>query len=143
MAMLEDQQRRRTAAEQHAALFSHAITGFGHATATYREASLKRRRLPSVRVPEILIPPDVEPAVPQEREVGPSTDLTPRQAEVAALIARGFTNAQIAEELVVTRGTAANHVAQILDRLGLNGRTQIAVWAIQHGLAGSRPDPAR
>jgi DNA-binding NarL/FixJ family response regulator len=140
--MLEDQRRWRAAAEQHAALFSHAITVFGHATATYRAASLKRRRMPSVPVPEILLPSPVGAASAVPKQAEAPSDLTPRQVEVAVLIARGFTNAQIAEALVVTRGTAANHVAQILDRLGLSGRTQVAVWAIQHGLAGSVKDPA-
>lgn len=62
--------------------------------------------------------------------------LTPRQREVAALIASGHTNAEIAERLVVTEGTTANHVAAILERLGLTRRSQIAVWAVQHGLIG-------
>jgi two-component system OmpR family sensor kinase len=59
--------------------------------------------------------------------------LTPRQREVAALIGRGQTNAQIASELVVTKGTIANHVADILDRLGCCNRSQIAALAAQVG----------
>jgi two-component system OmpR family sensor kinase len=61
--------------------------------------------------------------------------LTPRQRHVAALVARGLTNQQIAQELVVTHGTAANHVQQILRRLGLGSRSELAVWASQRGLA--------
>jgi DNA-binding NarL/FixJ family response regulator len=60
-------------------------------------------------------------------------DLTPRQWEIARLIAGGRTNRQIAQELVLTTGTVANHVAQILDRLGLDNRVQLAAWAIEHG----------
>jgi len=60
-------------------------------------------------------------------------DLTPRQREIARLIASGRTNRQIAQELVLTTGTVANHVAQILDRLGLDNRVQLAAWAIEHG----------
>jgi two-component system OmpR family sensor kinase len=60
--------------------------------------------------------------------------LTPRQREVAALIAQGLTNAEIAERLVLTIGTTANHVEQILTRLGFRNRSQIAVWASSHGL---------
>jgi DNA-binding NarL/FixJ family response regulator len=59
-------------------------------------------------------------------------DLTPRQREVVRLIARGRTNRQIAQELVITVGTAANHVAQVLDRLGLDNRAQLAAWAVEH-----------
>ena len=60
--------------------------------------------------------------------------LTPRQREVAALVARGLSNKQIAQLLVVTPGTVANHVEQILRRLGLASRTQVALWAVECGL---------
>jgi two-component system, OmpR family, sensor kinase len=61
--------------------------------------------------------------------------LTPRLREVAALVARGYTNAQVAQELVVSPGTAANHVRSALGKLGLSSRAELAVWASQHGLA--------
>jgi DNA-binding NarL/FixJ family response regulator len=53
-------------------------------------------------------------------------ELTPREREVAALLAAGCTNQQIAERLVLTRGTVANHVAHILYKLGVTNRTQVA-----------------
>ena len=59
-------------------------------------------------------------------------DLTPREREVANLVARGLTNRQIATELTISERTAANHVAKILKKLGLESRTQIASWAAQH-----------
>jgi non-specific serine/threonine protein kinase len=62
------------------------------------------------------------------------SELTPRELEVAALVARGLTNRQIAEALVITEGTAANHVKHILARLVLDSRVQIAAWAIERGL---------
>jgi non-specific serine/threonine protein kinase len=68
-----------------------------------------------------------------------SVELTSREQEVAALVARGLTNRQIAAELVITEGTAANHVKHILARLTLDSRVQIAAWAIQHGLHGRLP----
>lgn len=80
---------------------------------------------PSQRV--ALLPARAEPA-------RPITELTSREREVAALVARGMTNRQIAAELVITEGTAANHVKHILARLTLDSRVQIAAWAIQHGL---------
>ncbi len=64
--------------------------------------------------------------------------LTKRQQEVAGLVGRGYTNARIAQELVIVEGTAANHIESILMRLGLENRTQVAVWAVQQGL--HRPD---
>jgi DNA-binding CsgD family transcriptional regulator len=53
--------------------------------------------------------------------------MTPREREVAELIARGFTNEEIAERLVLTPGTVANHVGNILGKLGLRSRVDIAV----------------
>jgi DNA-binding CsgD family transcriptional regulator len=53
-------------------------------------------------------------------------ELTVREREVALLIARGFSNRQIAQALVITQGTAANHVAHIIGKLGMSNRTEIA-----------------
>jgi DNA-binding CsgD family transcriptional regulator len=75
------------------------------------------------------------PPRPPSRTDGP---LSPRELEVALLVAEGLTNAEIAEQLVVEPGTVANHVADILDRLGFRSRTQIGVWAAERGL-GHRP----
>jgi two-component system, OmpR family, sensor kinase len=50
------------------------------------------------------------------------------------LVAAGLSNAAIAEQLVLTRGTVANHIAGILWRLQLRSRTEVAVWAVEHGL---------
>jgi two-component system, OmpR family, sensor kinase len=60
--------------------------------------------------------------------------LTRRQQDVARLIGAGLTNEQIARELVITPGTAANHVEGILRRLGLTSRVQVATWAVEWGL---------
>jgi non-specific serine/threonine protein kinase len=66
--------------------------------------------------------------------------LTPRQHEVAVLVAQGLTNRQIAERLVVSERAAAAHVENILNKLGVSSRTQIAVWAAEHGLLAQRVD---
>jgi class 3 adenylate cyclase len=68
-----------------------------------------------------------------------SSSLSPREREVAALVARGLTNRQIAEQLVVTEATAAKHVENILGKLGFATRSQVAVWAVQqrHDLGSS------
>jgi signal transduction histidine kinase len=68
----------------------------------------------------------------------PVSALTPRQREIAGLLARGLPNAEIAQQLVLTPGTVANHVASILQRLELDSRTQIAAWAVEHGLHGGQ-----
>ena len=60
--------------------------------------------------------------------------LTAREQEVAALLARGLTNRQIAEQLVVTERTVAAHVEHVLDKLGFASRHQAGAWAAEHGL---------
>jgi predicted ATPase/DNA-binding CsgD family transcriptional regulator len=62
--------------------------------------------------------------------------LTPRELEVAVLVGRGLSNRQISEHLIITRRTAAAHVGHILTKLGVNSRTQVGVWAAEHGLLG-------
>ena len=57
-----------------------------------------------------------------------------REREVAVLIADGLSNAEIARRLTLVEGTVANHVEHILRKLALRSRTQVAVWAVEHGL---------
>ena len=60
--------------------------------------------------------------------------LSPRELEVARLVARGLTNKQIGQTLYVSERTAENHVQHILTKLGLRNRSQIAAWASgEHG----------
>lgn len=61
-------------------------------------------------------------------------DLTGREIEVLRLIAKGATNREIAEALVITEGTVKNHISSILSRLGLRDRTQAALYAREAGL---------
>jgi predicted ATPase/DNA-binding NarL/FixJ family response regulator len=60
--------------------------------------------------------------------------LTEREREVAALIARGKSNREIADVLVVGYRTIEAHVSNILSKLGFTSRAQIAVWAVERGL---------
>jgi DNA-binding NarL/FixJ family response regulator len=68
------------------------------------------------------------------KPVGP---LSAREREVVALIAQGHSNRQIAEDLTIAEGTAVRHVANILGKLRLRTRAQVAVWAVTSGLSGS------
>jgi non-specific serine/threonine protein kinase len=60
--------------------------------------------------------------------------LTPREREVAGLIAQGMTNRQIAEALQISERTAGAHVEHMLSKLKFRSRAQVAVWAAEHGL---------
>jgi predicted ATPase/DNA-binding CsgD family transcriptional regulator/Tfp pilus assembly protein PilF len=62
--------------------------------------------------------------------------LTAREQEIVLLIARGLSNRQIADELVISPATAARHVANILAKLGFSSRTQVASWAARHEAPG-------
>ncbi|GAB4323743.1 MAG: hypothetical protein Kow0010_05250 [Dehalococcoidia bacterium] len=61
--------------------------------------------------------------------------LTEREREIVALVARGLTNRQIAQELYLSEKTVENHMGRILTKLDLSSRTQLAAYAIEHGLA--------
>jgi len=60
--------------------------------------------------------------------------LTEREREVAAFIAQGKSNREIADELVVSYRTVETHVGTILSKLAFTSRAQIAVWAVEIGL---------
>jgi len=63
--------------------------------------------------------------------VGP---LTPREREVLRLLALGLSNAEIAEQLFITKRTVQNHVSTIYGKLGLDSRTEAVLYAIRHGI---------
>jgi DNA-binding NarL/FixJ family response regulator len=69
---------------------------------------------------------------------GPFTNdtvcITPRERQVLLLLPKGMANEDIAEELGVDIETVKQHVKHILKKLGVDDRTQAAVWALRHGL---------
>lgn len=60
--------------------------------------------------------------------------LTARERQVAALVAQGKSNLEIADSLVISERTVERHVSNILSRLGYANRAQIAAWAVERGL---------
>jgi DNA-binding NarL/FixJ family response regulator len=66
---------------------------------------------------------------------GPRAGLTPRQLQIARLIARGLTNKQIADELVISPATVARHIANIFADLDFNVRAQVAAWVAERDSA--------
>jgi two-component system, NarL family, response regulator NreC len=65
---------------------------------------------------------------------GPPGGLTPREAEVLGMIALGYTNPQIAEELVLSVRTVETHRANIQSKLGTSSRSELVRYALDHGL---------
>jgi DNA-binding CsgD family transcriptional regulator len=63
-----------------------------------------------------------------EQVAGPDDPLSPRERQIAALVADGLSNRQIAAQLVISERTAQNHVQHILGKLGFANRAQIAAW---------------
>jgi NarL family two-component system response regulator LiaR len=61
--------------------------------------------------------------------------LTERELDVARLVAQGRSNREIAAELVISEKTVKTHISHILDKLGLDDRTQLAIHAIRQGWA--------
>jgi DNA-binding CsgD family transcriptional regulator len=91
-----------------------------------------------------LLAEELSPPAPLASEQ-PSTgaqppDLTRREKEVAALVARDLTNRQIAKELVLSERTVANHIANILKKLGLHSREHV-VAASMSDRQPHQPDP--
>lgn len=68
--------------------------------------------------------------------------LTPRQGEIAALVAKGMSNKELAAALVISTRTAESHVEHILAKLGFTSRAQIAAWVSDRQTSQGGPAPA-
>ncbi|MBE5862780.1 MAG: response regulator transcription factor [Lachnospiraceae bacterium] len=73
-------------------------------------------------------------AIKQETAQDENTILTARELDVVKLVAQGYDNKEIAAELYLAEGTVRNQISKILEKLELKDRTQLAVYAVKHGL---------
>lgn len=70
----------------------------------------------------------------REQQQEPDPSLTPRERDILTCIGEGLSNGEIAERLAISVGTVKNNTSQILNKLGLRDRTQLAIYAIRHNL---------
>jgi DNA-binding NarL/FixJ family response regulator len=84
--------------------------------------------------------PSVQPLKPQQVTRQEFGGLTRRERQVAAVVAQGLSNQEIAGELVVSVKTVEAHVTRILSKLGFSSRAQIAAWAVDKGLVSAPQD---
>ncbi len=82
--------------------------------------------------------PDIARKLMEQVRSGPSAllhQLTARELDVIRLVGQGKSNSEIAQDLIISQKTAKTHVSNILGKLGLQDRTQLAIYAIRNGLA--------
>lgn len=93
------------------------------------------QRLPFEEVIDLAMTvPERETSPPTDTAKKPPFDLTPRELEVLRLVATGITDAQVAEELVISPRTAGKHLQSIYSKLSLSSRTEATRFAIDHDL---------
>lgn len=127
LGRLYQAQRRRSQAEAHFAAaydLAHELAE-GIPDPSLQESFLRARLSP--------IPP-LSPGQAPKKAFG---GLTPRECQVAALVAQGMSNLEVAQHLGIGERTAETHVGNILNKLGFHSRIQIAAWAVQAGLVGT------
>jgi DNA-binding NarL/FixJ family response regulator len=82
----------------------------------------------------LIEPTMIAPATPAFVGVSDVAQLTEREREILALLARGASNREISETLYIAGGTVKNHLSNILGKLGVRDRTQAALKARELGL---------
>jgi NarL family two-component system response regulator LiaR len=100
----------------------------------YRGESSLHPQIARKLLQELSSPPQPPPT--PEPVSGPTVDpLTEREVQVLQLLARGLSNQEIADQLVIVEGTVRAHVSNILSKLHLVSRTQATLYALREGLA--------
>ena len=118
--------------ERCEAQLRHAVGDDVYAAAVQRGTDLSLDQAVAYALGEQATAPSPAPSTTH----GPGV-LTPREHQVAELIAQGLSNKQIATKLVIAPRTAEGHVERILTKLGFTSRTQIATWAAAQDRPGN------
>jgi DNA-binding NarL/FixJ family response regulator len=82
------------------------------------------------------LPPALQEGLADRLRERPSDPLTPRERDIVRLVAMGLRNAEVAERLAISEVTVKSHLNNIFQKLGLRGRTELALYAIRIGLVG-------
>ena len=93
---------------------------------------------------ESVLNESLEAARRADPELARIASLTPREREVAGLVAEGLRNDEIAERLGINEKTVRNHLSEVFEKLGVAGRLKLLVYALHHGLGAAPlpPNPA-
>jgi DNA-binding CsgD family transcriptional regulator len=137
LRLREEMNAPRSRQEEHALapLIAHARTAVGDKAATDLET-----RGHAMSLDETVSSAMDASHLPQRRWSSiPSVELTPRERDVLRLLARGRSNRQIADELVLGERTVEFHVTNILGKLGLRSRAGAAIWAVEQKTRTTSP----
>jgi two-component system NarL family response regulator len=84
----------------------------------------------------VWIPPALQKHLTERLLEPPEEPLTPREREIVRHVARGLRNAEVAEKLSISEVTVKTHLNNIFQKLGVRGRTALALYAIRLGIIG-------
>jgi two-component system NarL family response regulator len=90
----------------------------------------------AVREGHVWIPPALQKHLAERLNEPPEEPLTPRETEIVRHVAMGLRNAEVAARLSISEVTVKTHLNNIFQKLGLRGRTALALYAIRMGIVG-------
>jgi two-component system NarL family response regulator len=82
------------------------------------------------------LPPALQEGLAERLRERPTDPVTPREREIIRHVALGLRNAEVAERLAISEVTVKSHLNNIFQKLGLRGRTELALYAIRMGIVG-------